>query len=275
MRRLPVASVAAVLAMAVPAIALPARATQPQAQAQADSAATPHSSAGAPSSTKPLPERSAALWAYVDGAGIAHVADRPLDSRYVPVLAERAGQERFSRVPGKSQGRTGLLTWLAIAPEVKAMQPWLREAAQATGVDAELLMAVIAVESGYKADAVSPRGAIGLMQLMPATADRYAAPGETRVPAEQRLREPRTNVLTGARMLADLTRRFGGVDLALAAWNAGEGTVRRAGGKMPPIEETQAHVHLVLEIYWALLQQRYQRLATTLNLAGLGAADRP
>ena len=71
-----------------------------------------------------------------------------------------------------------------------------------------------------------------------------------------RLLDPRTNILAGARLLARLIRRHEGIDVALAAWNAGEGTVRRHGGKMPPLPETRAHVHQVLELYWALLQAR-------------------
>jgi soluble lytic murein transglycosylase-like protein len=67
-------------------------------------------------------------------------------------------------------------------------------------------------------------------------------------------------------MLADLIRRFRSIDLALAAWNAGEGSVRRAGNRMPDIEETQAHVHLVLELYWALLQQSQPARAQRLTL---------
>ncbi|MFS9599179.1 transglycosylase SLT domain-containing protein, partial [Klebsiella variicola] len=82
-----------------------------------------------------------------------------IDPRYSPVLG-RAGTQR---VPGKVDAGTALLTWLDIAPEVKAVQPWVREAAEKTGVDAELLKAVIAVESGYQKGAVSPRGALGLM----------------------------------------------------------------------------------------------------------------
>jgi soluble lytic murein transglycosylase-like protein len=79
----------------------------------------------------------------------------------------------------------------------------------------------------------------------------------------------------GARMLADLSRRYGGVDIALAAWNAGEGKVRRAGGKMPAFEETRAHVHMVLELYWALLQQRQQGSAQQMKMvqSGTAAAD--
>ena len=196
----------------------------------------------------------AQLWGYVEGDGVAHVATRQVDSRYAPVL----GETTIARVPGKADGSGGLLTWLEIAPQVKAVQPWLREAAHATGLDVELLQAVIAVESGFDARAISPRGAIGLMQITPGTADRYATKSEAAVPAAMRLLDARVNVHTGARVLADLVRRFGRIDIALAAWNAGEGMVRKHGG-MPPIDETQAHVQMVLELYWGLLQRNLPR----------------
>jgi hypothetical protein len=224
--------------------------------ARALAPAGPVATAAAPAVTPDNPVVPVAgkpvLWGYVDGAGVAHFASSRIDSRYDQVLRETDGP----RVPGKTQGTDGLLTWLEISPDVKAMQPLLDEAAKTTGVDEELLKAVITVESNYNARAVSPRGAVGLMQLMPVTADRYGTPEERHTPAAQRMLDARTNVLTGARMLADLTRRYGGIDIALAAWNAGEGTVRRAGGQMPDIAETEAHVHMVLELYWALLQRK-------------------
>lgn len=195
----------------------------------------------------------AELWGYVDGSGVAHLASRPLDSNYGLVLGA-VDAESDRRVSGKLDGSQGLLTWLEFAPEVKAVQPFLREAAARHGIDMELLKAVIAVESGYRHDAVSRRGAVGLMQII--------------APAEQtrRLLDPRTNVLTGAHKLAGLIKRFGRIDVALAAWNAGEGTVRRHGGRMPPFAETQAHVHLVLELYWALLQRSLPAQAQHLRI---------
>lgn len=194
----------------------------------------------------------AELWGYVDGDGVAHIAARPLDGRYSLVLGRP--DEALGRVPGKQDGSQGLLTWLEFASEVKSVQPLLREAAARHGVDTELLKAIIAVESGFKTDAVSPRGAVGLMQIM--------------APPEQvkRLREPRHNIHAGAAQLARLIKRFGRIDVALAAWNAGEGTVRRHGGQMPPIAETQAHVHLVLELYWALLQRSLPAQAQHLRI---------
>lgn len=202
------------------------------------------------------------LWAWIDGAGIVHVAPQRLDPRYQPLL----GAPRIAPVPGKTDRTAGLLTWLDIAPQVRALRPWLREAADAHGVDRLLLKALIAVESGFNAQAVSPQGAIGLMQIMPATGDRYATAEERRTPAPQRLRDPRVNLHTGARMLADLLRRFGRVDLALAAWNAGEGRVRRAGRQLPAIAETEAHVQMVMELYWALLQRDQARRAQGLRV---------
>jgi hypothetical protein len=189
-----------------------------------------------------LPAR-AELWGFVDAGGVAHFAPRQVDPRYAPVL----GGSGPLRVPGKTDAGATLLTWLDIAPEVKAVQPWVREAAAQHGVDADLLKAIIAVESGYQKAAISPRGAMGLMQITPETASRYATPADA-----ARLIDPRINIHTGARMLADL--------------NAGEGAVRRAGNRVPDIDETQAHVHLVLELYWALLQQSQPARAQRLTL---------
>jgi hypothetical protein len=221
---------------------------------------------------------AAALWGYVDGRGVAHVSPVPLDSRFQPVLGE--GAPHAGRVPGKADAAGGMLTWLEIAPEVRVLTPWLREAAQTHGVDRELLTAVIAVESGFDAKAVSPRGARGLMQITPETGERYAirppvagqARAEDSRPVEERLLDARTNIHTGARMLADLIRRFGRIDLALAAWNAGEGAVRKHGGAMPPIDETRAHVQRVLELYWALLQRSQNQHATQLKIYDRRAA---
>lgn len=220
----------------------------------------------------PLPG-PVSLWGYVDGSGVFHVAQSQVDSRYTQLLGEEPPSA--GRVVGKTDVATRMLTRLEIAPEVKSVQHLLRDASRQTGVDSELLKAVIAVESNFDPKAVSPRGAMGLMQLMPDTADRYARGAEKDRPVSQRLLDARTNILIGARMLADLTRRFGRVDLALAAWNAGEGAVRKAGGAMPPIDETRAHVQMVLELYWALLQRRPPSTAEALKLHGsTGASSR-
>jgi soluble lytic murein transglycosylase-like protein len=111
----------------------------------------------------------------------------------------------------------------------------VERAAATHGVDARLVHAVIEAESNYEPRARSPKGARGLMQLMPATARQYAV----RDPYD-----PTANVDAGVRHLKDLLSRFD-MSLALAAYNAGEATVRRYGG-MPPFPETRQYVTRVL-----------------------------
>ncbi len=146
------------------------------------------------------------------------------------------------------------------------MQPWVREAATRSGVDSELINALIAVESGFNEHAVSPRGAVGLMQIMPATAAPLMTRGESRRSVAEQLAEPRTNIGVGTRLMADLLKRHQRIDLALAAWSAGDDAVRRSGGEVPAIDETRAHVHQVLELYWALLQRRQSRSAQQMKV---------
>jgi hypothetical protein len=100
---------------------------------------------------------------------------------------------------------------------------------------------------------VSPKGAIGLMQLMPATAERYGVTGDRKIPLEKKLTDPRTNIKTGVRYLRYLIDLFPGrLDLALAAYNAGEGAVQRAGNKVPNYRETQNYVKTVMQLYTLL-----------------------
>ena len=225
-----------------------ARSTRADAPSADRRCRTPRPRRSCPVAGKPV------LWGYVDGAGVAHFASSQIDSRYDQVLRETDGR----RVLGKTQGTDGLLDLARdLARRARRCSRCSTRPRRRTGVDEELLKAVITVESNYNAHAVSPRGA-----RRPDAADagdgrplRHARKSARRRPP-QRMLDARTNVLTGARMLADLTRRYGGIDIALAAWNAGEGTVRKAGGQMPDIAETEAHVHMVLELYWALLQRK-------------------
>ena len=110
------------------------------------------------------------------------------------------------------------------------------------GIDPKLLLAVIEVESGFNPNAVSPVGAMGLMQLMPYTGSAMGATN---------LFDPEENVIAGAKYLAIQLNRFGSLELALAAYNAGPGAVEKYNG-IPPYDETIEYVNLVLEIYESL-----------------------
>lgn len=112
------------------------------------------------------------------------------------------------------------------------------------GLDPLLVHAIVRVESGYDARAVSPKGAAGLMQLMPATARRYDVADRF---------DPAANVEGGVRYLRDLFALFGGDRrLALAAYNAGEGAVLRHGRRIPPYPESVAYVKRVEAVYAGL-----------------------
>ena len=121
------------------------------------------------------------------------------------------------------------------APAAPGIELLVGSLAERHRVAPDLVRAVIAVESANVATARSPRGAMGLMQLMPATARRYAV-GDPYDPAE--------NLDAGIRHLSSLLDRYD-VRLALAAYNAGEGAVQRYGG-MPPYRETRDYVSRVL-----------------------------
>jgi len=206
------------------------------------------------------------LWAHVDERGVTHFAAERIDERYTLYFR---GDVFDSTIDGNAAG-TGIvppgtapeataagarrLAYFDIAPEVKRVKHHLRASATQQGLDYELLQAVIATESGFDAQAVSPRGAVGLMQVMPATAQRFGVAGAPRRSVQQQLTDPGTNVAAGARYLRHLLDLFEGrLDLALAAYNAGEGAVRRAGDRIPAYRETQNYVKSVMGLY-ALLK---------------------
>jgi soluble lytic murein transglycosylase-like protein len=120
------------------------------------------------------------------------------------------------------------------------LSPAIERHARAKGLDPDLVHAVIRAESAYRPEAVSPKGAIGLMQVMPATGLRFGVAD---------LSQPEGNLRAGTAYLRHLLDRFHNVPLALAAYNAGEGAVIRHGKQIPPYPETQDYVRIILRDY--------------------------
>jgi soluble lytic murein transglycosylase-like protein len=176
------------------------------------------------------------IYTYLDADGVRHFTDVPDDNRYrLLVMSPQDMTQSGDRYDP---------SLLARATQYDAI---IEKAASSNSVEANLLRAVIVVESGFNSRAVSKRGAVGLMQLMPATASRFGVSNPY---------DPRENVHAGARYLKFLMDRFGqDIRLALAAYNAGENAVDRNGGQIPPFTETMAYVPKVLRIYRMLAQQ--------------------
>ena len=132
----------------------------------------------------------------------------------------------------------------AAAPMIqRSVQELLNESAERHGIPVAFVRSVAAAESAFRMDAVSPKGAIGVMQLMPDTARKLEADP----------RDAAQNIDAGTRLLRDLLLKYQNnpnpVRRALAAYNAGEGAVEKYGG-VPPYRETQVYVERVLQKYW-------------------------
>lgn len=177
--------------------------------------------------------------------------DQPRPALLPPVAAGEAAA-RY-RALGAVADRTAALARLrlmaghdsaAAADTLSRYEGDLAAASRESDVPAALLLAVVMEESGGRADARSPKGAEGLMQLMPGTAAEVGVDDAT---------DPAQNLRGGATYLARMIDRYEGrLDLALAAYNAGPGAVDRAGGQVPDYRETRDYVRKVLDRYGRL-----------------------
>ncbi len=177
---------------------------------------------------------AADVYVSFDDLGIAHFAPTAIDDSYRLLFRDLSAGGRGARRVAEP------------SPDVRRA---LELAAQRHGLDYALLHAVAQAESGFDTHAVSPKGAVGLMQLMPATASRFGVPGTDDALAAN-LRKLDLNVDAGSRYLRALLDRFdGNLELALAAYNAGEGAVQRAGNRIPDFEETRNYVNRIMAAY--------------------------
>lgn len=169
------------------------------------------------------------IYKYVDKRGRVHLTDRPQHGGYKRLVKTWKGWQE-ARVNYRSSAKNR-----------KKFQPAIETAAKSQSLPPALLHAVITAESAYDPEAVSKAGAVGLMQLMPGTAQRYGV---------RNRRDPIANVRGGTRYLRDLLNMFdNNLILALAAYNAGENAVINHGRKIPPYKETQTYVRRVLKYY--------------------------
>jgi soluble lytic murein transglycosylase-like protein len=202
------------------------------------------------------------VYALVEGDGTVRFSNTPDDPRYQLFLREPveyklkdAGEVRGVRNPGDYRLRaawgrqTGKDVFDNPALAGKPYQGEVVQAAKVHNLDPALVHAVIAAESNYNPNAVSHKGAVGLMQVMPDTGRRYGVKAKD-------LKEPQKNIRAGVQYLAELIELFeGDLKLALAGYNAGENAVIRHGRKVPPFAETQAYVPRVLRFYETLRVQ--------------------
>lgn len=231
-----------------------------------------------------LPAARADVWGYVDAQGNTHFATRQIDERYqlyfktpaTPALPSAHGRVGAAGATGKTGSvkvTGGTRPRLAFNPAAdaaagikaqrlvalmnqskafKQVRGTLQQEATRHGVDVNLVKAITATESGFNPRAVSPAGAVGLMQIMPATARFLGLRDDGKQSVEEKLTDSSTNARLGVRYLQQLLHQFNGrLDLAVAAYNAGPGAVRKRMA-IPPYAETQGYVRTVLAIYETL-----------------------
>lgn len=174
------------------------------------------------------------IYTFKDERGVVHFTNiKGLDPRYKLLRREGSGP-----VPGSGNPAR---TYMPSETEIRRYSSIVETAARQYGVDKALVHAVISAESGYNPQAVSRAGARGLMQLMPETARRYGVRNSM---------DPADNIYGGVKYLRDLLTMFkGNMELAVAAYNAGENAVIRYGLRVPPYTETLGYVPKVLDFY--------------------------
>lgn len=171
---------------------------------------------------------SADVYKYLNPSGQIHLTDQPMPEPYQLLKIFRTPKPRSSR-------------WLEFNHRKARYSSLIDRAAEANGLEPELVHAVVRAESAYQEDAISHAGAIGLMQLMPQTAKTLGVDDPF---------DPVQNVHGGALYLRILLARFNDdLRLALAAYNAGESAVIKYGYQIPPYNETQRYVVKVMDFY--------------------------
>lgn len=220
------------------------------------------------------------IYAFVDSKGVRHLSNVPNDPRYKLVMRTPTYRKESVKPPSSyaplnlygpgntlitpnSRARNGAPARLSRTAESNRQRfaADIHRIAAKHRLDPALMHAVIHAESAYNPQAVSPKGATGLMQLMPGTAARFGVSNPY---------DPVANMDGGARYLRWLLDQFQDTRLAVAAYNAGEGAVQRYGNQVPPFSETQTYVVRVLNLYQ---QNRMSGLYQTGSAGSLAMND--
>jgi soluble lytic murein transglycosylase-like protein len=171
------------------------------------------------------------IYAYTDEKGVRHFTNiSGLDRRY-----------KLVRKEGSIAPRAATMSYMPSEAEINRYKSIVAAASRTHGVDDALINAVISAESSYNPRAISKAGAQGIMQLMPATAQRYGVTNAM---------DPVDNIHGGVKYLKDLLAMFNGnAELAVAGYNAGENAVIKYGHRIPPYAETINYVPKVMDFY--------------------------
>ena len=178
------------------------------------------------------PAAQADVWKFVDRYGVVHLSDRSMGPGSELLVR---GKKRVKNRSVSSKHAPGDLK-----ENEKRYTRLIDRVSRELSLDRNLVHAVVRVESAFDPQAVSRAGAVGLMQLMPRTAELYGVRDS---------RNPTQNIYAGVLHLRKLIQQFNDVVLALAAYNAGENAVINYGYKVPPYPETQNYVRKVLVFY--------------------------
>ncbi|WP_293763523.1 lytic transglycosylase domain-containing protein [uncultured Aquitalea sp.] len=213
------------------------------------------------------------LYGFVDADGQVHLANRKIDERYQlyqKSVSVGAADATAALSDATTPGLGATLSLDAprpVSPAVEGLKPapapvynaklaaqytrLINQTAREFKLDANLLHSIVTVESGYNPQALSPKGAVGLMQVIPATGERFGV---------TELSDPKQNLRAGARYLRFLLGLFNNdLPLAVAAYNAGEGAVQKYRNTIPPYDETRDYVAKVLASYEKRTGVSYQR----------------
>jgi len=175
------------------------------------------------------------IFMFKDEKGVVHFTNIPSGDKRFRLVRREEGTSPNARAAGIPQ------FIMPTEESIRRYSPLIETLSRSHGVDVALVHAVISAESGYNPGAVSRAGARGIMQLMPDTARRFGV---------QNIMDPRENIQGGVRYLRELLTMFNGnMELAVAAYNAGENAVIRYGHRIPPYAETAHYVPKVLGFY--------------------------